>query len=49
MPVSTPAGTPSRARTSAIVVVAPGGATSIQRSPSPNAASMRFSKPTVST
>jgi len=43
--VSTPTGVPSPAATSAIDVDAPGGATSIQRIPSPMGASIRFSKP----
>jgi hypothetical protein len=48
-PVSTPAGTPSWAATSATVVVAPGGATSIHRLPPPIGKSRRFSKSSVST
>lgn len=49
MPVSTPAGRSSLDRTRAIVVAAVGGATTIQRAPSPIGTSMRVSKPRVPT
>ena len=49
MPVSTPAGSPSCERTSAIDVAAPAGATSIQRLPPPMSTSSRFSRPSVPT
>jgi len=49
MPVSTPAGMPSLATTSAIIVVAEDGATVIQRSPVGIGTSRRFSKPSVPT
>ena len=49
MPVSTPAGTPSCAVTSAIVTAEPSGATSIQRRPPPMSASRRLEKPSVPT
>ena len=47
--VSTPTGSPSRGGTIAIVVEAPGGATSTQRSPLPKGVSLRFSKPSFCT
>jgi hypothetical protein len=46
--VSIPVGSPSRGGMSAIVVAAPGGATSSQRSPCPNGMSVRFSNPSLS-